>query len=194
MAIDTVSSTVVGVFENRAQAQQAVDELRRQGYTDSQIGMAAQDASGASTVAGGGVGPGADRAVVNTEETGHTTGEHAGHDAVAGGVTGAVVAGLASLLIPGIGPIVAGGILATALGGAVAGAAIGGIAGALIHAGVPEEHAGYYEGEFRSGRTLVTVQAGANAQAAREVMRRFGGYDVDSRNTTGGTTSTVTVV
>ena len=40
---------------------------------------------------------------------------------------------------------------------AAVGAGLGAIAGALMGMGVPEEHARYYEGEAKAGKTLVTV-------------------------------------
>jgi hypothetical protein len=36
-------STVVGVFENHVQAQKAVAELKRRGFTESQIGVAGRN-------------------------------------------------------------------------------------------------------------------------------------------------------
>ena len=47
--------------------------------------------------------------------------------------------------------------------------------------GVPEEEARYYQGEFESGRAVVTVKAETRAGEAEEILRRFGAYDVNSR-------------
>ena len=60
------------------------------------------------------------------------------------------------------------------------GAGVGAIAGALIGMGVPEEHAKYYEGEVKSGRTLVTVRAPQRYPEARELLRQYGAYDIES--------------
>src|SRR3977135_1220216 len=82
--------------------------------------------------------------------------------AVAGGVLGGRgggLVGIGALAIPGVGPFIAAGAFATALGGAAIGAGLGAIAGALVGMGVPEEHARYYEGEAKAGKTLVTVRA-----------------------------------
>jgi hypothetical protein len=46
---------------------------------------------------------------------------------------------------------------------------------------MPEEEAIFYKGEFDAGRVLVTVQAGDRASEAAEVLRRFGAYDITSR-------------
>jgi uncharacterized protein (TIGR02271 family) len=98
---------------------------------------------------------------------------------------------VAAGLIPGVGPIIGAGILAATLGGAAAGAAAGGMLGALTGLGVPEDEAEYYEGEFKSGRTLLTVKADGRAQEATSILRRFGAYDIDSRGATTGTTTPV---
>ncbi len=163
----TYRTTAVGVFTDRAQADRALEELRRAGFEDRHLGYAHRefDQAGRRVVA-------RDRA--------DTTSEHAAKGAVAGGVAGGVIAAAVSLFIPGIGPVVAGSILATALGGAVVGAAIGGVAGALTSAGVPEHEAKYYEGEFEAGRILVTVHAGNRYDEAVAILRRAGAYDVES--------------
>ena len=153
--------TVVGVFDSSEQADRAVDELRRVGFRDDQIGYAVRGAEGE----------------VTTGATGAATGPGLATGAVIGGLVGAA----AALLIPGIGPVVAGGVLASVLGGAAVGAAAGGILGALVGMGIPEEEASYYESEFQAGRILVTVKADGRAAEAREVMRRFGAYDIENR-------------
>jgi hypothetical protein len=165
-------STVVGVFEHRNDAERAIDELHRAGFTDQQIGFLIRD--------GG-------------EHTTHdvtTDTSQAGEGAVGGMLAGAGIGGLvaaaASLLIPGFGPVLAGGFLATTLGGAAIGAAAGGILGALVGMGVPEEEARYYESEFKAGRMLVTVRADGRFNEARDILYRCGAYDVDRRTGTVG--------
>ena len=159
----TGRSTAVGVFENAGQAQLAVNELRQVGFSDDQIGFVARDqdreGGGDDANAGGGAATGA----------------------VTGGLIGGLLGAAAALLIPGIGPIVAGGVLASALGGAAIGATAGGLLGALAGLGVPEEEAQYYESEFASGRTIVTVQAGDRYEEAVAILRKQGGYDYTQR-------------
>jgi len=69
---------------------------------------------------------------------------------------------------------------------AASGAAIAGLAGALIGLGIPEEEAHYYEGEFKAGRTLVTVRAPGRYEEAHDILRRFGAYDHANRHATTG--------
>jgi hypothetical protein len=85
---------------------------------------------------------------------------------------------VAAGLIPGVGPAIAGGTLMALLASAGAGAAVGSVLGALIGLGVPEAEAGYYEGEFKSGRTLVTVKADERAGEAWDCLARHGAYDM----------------
>ena len=164
----TQRPTVVGVFDNRADAEKAVEELHRAGFRDDQIGFAARGGETAEgTTEWQTAGPG-------------EAGEGAAKGAVSGGIIGAILGALATGLIPGIGPVIAGGLLAGIIGGAAAGAAGGGLLGALVGSlGVPEEEARYYDEEFRAGRTLVTVKTEGRSAAAIAVLRRCGALDVD---------------
>jgi hypothetical protein len=163
--------TAVGVFDDRHHAEEAIEDLKRHGFRDDQIGFAFHG----------------DQRNMGREH--HDEGSAAGEGAVGGLLAGAGIGGLiaaaASVFIPGVGPILAGGILASALAGAAVGAVAGGILGALVGMGVPEEEARYYEGEFHSGRPVVTVGAGDRYAEAMDIMRRHGGHDYESRNMAG---------
>jgi hypothetical protein len=165
-----MSRTVVGVFENRTDAESAVDALHSAGFRDEEVGIVAHrtDTEGMAARPG----------TAEPDASGAIGG------AVTGGALGAVLGAAAALVIPGVGPVLAGGVLASALGGAAIGAAAGGILGALTDMGVPEEEARYYDTEFRSGRTLVTVRAAGRADEATSVLRRFGAYDISTRGAT----------
>jgi hypothetical protein len=155
-------TTVVGVFENRSSAQQAVAELRQMGFRDDQIGVVSHDT---------------DIAAIE-EEKGDTVAEGALAGAAAGASVGALWGvGIAAGLLPAIGPVIAGGTLAAILASAATGAAAAGLIGALIGMGLPQEEAEFYDEEFRSGRTVVTVRADERAIEARAVFDRFNAYD-----------------
>jgi uncharacterized protein (TIGR02271 family) len=154
----------VGVFENRADAEKAIEDLHRAGFRDSQIGIVAREKGRVTKKTSKG------------EET------HAGEGAAAGAVAGAGVGalvglGIAAGVIPVIGPAIAGGTLAVVLANAAGGAALAGAAGALIGLGIPEDDAKYYERELKAGRTIVTVRATTRLEEAREILRRHHGYD-----------------
>jgi uncharacterized protein (TIGR02271 family) len=169
-------TTVVGVFHDRNDADRAVDELRRAGFRNDQIGVVAKrDDSYGDTA---------------TDDEG----SEAGTGAVAGMVAGAGIGGLVGLgiiagVIPVLGPVIAGGTLATILANAVGGAAIAGVTGALIGAGIPEKEAEYYQGEFEAGRTLVTVQCDGNASEAITILRGHNAYDMQTTPVRAGTST-----
>jgi hypothetical protein len=79
--------------------------------------------------------------------------------------------------------VLSAGILAATLGGAAAGAAAGSLLGALTAAGVSEEEALYYENEFKSGKTLVAVNADGRYLEATSMLRRLGAYGIDDPET-----------
>jgi len=154
-------STVVGVFNDRARAQEAVRALKQAGFREEQIGVVARH-----------------------EETEHAVaeGSKAGAGAATGLAAGAGIAALWSLgislgVLPVIGPILAAGPIAAALLSAAGGAAAGGLVGALIGLGIPEDEAKYYESEFQSGRTIVTVHAEGRTEEAWTILHRHGAYN-----------------
>jgi hypothetical protein len=65
-------------------------------------------------------------------------------------------------------------VLASTLTGVGIGAATGGIIGALVALGVPEVDARHFDEGLRSGRTLVTVDAGARTAEALMLLDRHG--------------------
>jgi uncharacterized membrane protein len=156
-------SIVVGVFSDRARAQQAINELHNLGFKDDQIGYVVLGEKGLEGIAG------------------KQPVEGAILGAAGGGVAGGLLGAGASLLIPGVGPAIAGGILAATLAGLGVGAVAGGITGALVQLGIPEEHARFYQKELEAGRCVVTVQAPGNQLAVQDVFRRHGAYDVSTR-------------
>lgn len=164
MANATANKVTVGVFNTREAAHRAIDDLKKAGYRDDQIGLVGKDASGKT---------------VKKDGAGDT---HAGEGAAIGAAAGAGVAGLVSLgitfgVIPVIGPVLAVGPLAAALISAAGGAAAGTIAGALIGWGIPEEDARYYEGEVKAGRYLVTLDRGDRSEDPWGTFTRHGGYN-----------------
>jgi hypothetical protein len=157
-------TTVVGVFQDDESAINAVQDLRSNGFAADQLGYAGHSVADPS--------PGDAAEDVASEVAG---------GAVGGGLLGGVIGAVAAGVIPGIGPIVGAGILTATLGGAAAGAAAGGILGTLMANGVPEEEARYYDQEFRTGRSLVTVKAGDRYDEAQAILRNQGAYDIETR-------------
>ena len=176
----TRGSTVVGVFDDREAAREAIEALKDAGFTGDTISILSPDKQATKELA---------------EDTGTHAGSGAATGAVAGGILGGLggwLVGIGALAIPGVGPFIAAGAFATALGGAAIGAGVGAIAGALVGMGVPEEHAEYYEGEAKAGKTLVTVRATGRYDEAQQILRGHGAYDVESRHRGAGATGNPT--
>ena len=163
----TDRQTVVAVFHSPAEAQQAVRDLKVAGFTDQQIGIAAKDHDGS----------------YQDQTEGSKAGEGAAVGAVSGLGAGALWGlGIVAGVLPAIGPVIAGGALAAIAASAAGTAAAGGLIGALVGSGIPEEEAEYYESEFNSGRTVVTVKAGAERYAeAERILDHSNAYDYDRR-------------
>jgi len=168
-------STAVGVFEDRAQADRAVAELREAGFRDDQIGVAMRHDAGDFEIN------------QDTDGEGSEVGAGAATGALAGLGLGAL-AGLGVLagMIPVVGPAIAGGTLGVILSNAAAGAGIAGLVGALIGVGIPEEEATYYQGEFEAGKVVVTVQAAGRVREAEEILSRNYAYNIHSQGNAGG--------
>jgi hypothetical protein len=177
----TGERAIVGVFEDRLRAEEAVDALHQAGFAHDKIGYALR---GSDAVAGGMI----------TDADGAKDAKGAVAGAVTGGMVGGVLAAGISLLIPGVGPLVAGGILASFFGGAIAGTAVGGILGAMTGLGISEDEARHYERAFHEGKAIVAVKPGARHADAADILVRFGGHNVHTEATspvrTEGTFST----
>lgn len=148
------TSTVVGLFRDRDDAEKAIRALHDAGFSEREIGIAMRDAAEQKDI---------------SERTG-ATGEGAKKGAVSGGVVGGLAGLLGALLIPGLGPIVVAGWLGSTLVGAGIGAAAGGLIGGLIDLGVSEDEAHHFEKGVQSGGILVTVNAGGRAHEAYEIL------------------------
>lgn len=153
-------TVIVGVFTERVQADQAMDDLQQAGFRD--VGFLVRDDNGTT------------QALPEVSDDTNQDNEYktTATGIVTGGVVGGVVGAAAALLIPGIGPAIAGGIVTTMLGGAALGAATGGIFGSLMDLGVPEDAARHYDNEVRSGRTIVIVQAEEHPLDAFHILER----------------------
>lgn len=183
----TNRSAVVGVFDTRAQAHQAVEELRRAGFSDNQITMVMHHRNDGTV----------EITDLDAAKAAHVTGENKASEgaavgAIAGGLGGGAVA-LALGMIPGVGPVLSWGtaMAATMFGiGAAAGGTTGGIVGALIGMDIPEDEARYYEKELKAGRVLVGVHSDRLDQA-EAILDRCGGCHAEALpagTTTGHTT------
>ncbi|PLT48304.1 hypothetical protein B8V81_0436 [Paenibacillus pasadenensis] len=137
----------VGVYERDAQAEQALGELQRAGFSRDELSVLTRDRERYDGV---------------LDESGTMAPEGIAAGVTTGGLAGGTVgllAGLGALAIPGIGPIIAAGPIVAALGGAAVGASTLGIVGGLVGMGFAESEAKRYEKEVQDGRILVFVEA-----------------------------------
>jgi hypothetical protein len=166
--VTATRTLLVSAFDSRIEAEKAVDELEQSGFTHEDIGFALR---GTDVTRGG----------MATDTIGLKDDKGAATGAVTGGVVGGLLGAAAAILIPGVGPVLAAGILATSLGYAAAGVAVGGILGAMTGAGLSEDEAQYYQKEFDAGRAIVTVRSSDRDAQAAAILRRHGGYDMQTR-------------
>lgn len=147
--------TIVGMFEDRIEAQSAIERLRSAGISTDSISVAMRDTREAGELA-------------DTTGTESLAEEGATAGAVSGAGVGALI-GLAlvgsTVVLPGVGTFLIGGPLAAALTGAGIGAASGGLIGGLIGAGIPEDEAQRYAEGMEQGHVLVTAHV-PDTQAA----------------------------
>ncbi|HEX2914784.1 MAG TPA: general stress protein [Chloroflexia bacterium] len=158
--------TLVGVFDDSRQAENAINTLRQAGFGPNEISVVTREL--------------ADQRQLDTA-AGNQAPEGALAGSLGGGTLGAVLGWLlagGTALIPGIGPVAAAGIFAATVGGALIGGTVGGVSGALIGQGVPESEAEDYEAHVKAGRTLVAVNVADTTRlnAAKAIFENAHAY------------------
>jgi uncharacterized protein (TIGR02271 family) len=169
-----MAKTVVGLFDNRAEAQAVVSDLLAEGFRRESVSAMSKKMDGR------------DPAVEYVEEDGREQVEEmakgAGAGAAIGGAAGLFLSVVAGAAVPGIGPVLAAGPLAAILAGAGIGATAGGLISGLTRLGVPDDDAHFYAEGLRRGGTLVSVEAADDeADRAVAVMKRRGAVEIDKR-------------
>jgi hypothetical protein len=161
-------TSVFCITTSRSQAEQIVDGLRSEGFSNNDISALFPDKDTARDFA---------HEKHTKAPEGAATG--AGTGGLLGGTLG-WLAGVGTLIIPGVGPLLAAGPIVAALSGAAVGAAVGGIAGALIGMGIPEYEAKRYEGKIKAGNILISVHTESSDEVAqaKEIFRAAGAQDI----------------
>ena len=164
------NKSVFGIYNGRAEAENAIDRLRAEGFRATDISVLLPENLG-------------------NKDIGVQGATKAPEGATAGGVSGATIggvlgwlAGIGSLAIPGIGPLIAAGPIVGALAGLGAGGAAGALVGALAGYGIPEYEAKRYEGRVRKGGILVSVHSDDSewTSKAKTILEETGAEDVSS--------------
>ena len=165
--------STIGVYDNLAQAEEAVRRLDRGGFPIKQISIVGQNTEHERDVQG----------YVTVEDLAK---KGAGTGAVAGGLLGLLTVA-ASIWLPGFGRLLVAGPLAAALlellggiGGTVTGAACGGALGALAGWGVSTQHILKYEEHLKAGKYLVIAHGSpAEMKHARHLLQSTGAQDLN---------------
>jgi hypothetical protein len=174
--------SVVGVFDSRTAAQQAIETLVSRGVDRDSLTFASMQLSTSAESF--------DRELTTIPTTdAEADGMGASVGAVVGGGIGASAglaggAAVASLLVPGVGTIFAIGLGAAALlgmGGAAVGATAGKAAEHALDIGVPRDDLRLYRDLLQRGRSLViaSVESDDQASVVKEVLRAQGAEDID---------------
>jgi len=165
--------TVVGLFDDMAQAKAAALNLENAGISHNDVSIVANNEGGRY-------------APVASDDNSSSGGGHAiGRDALVGaeigGVAGLLMA-ITGFAIPGLGWIAGAGWLMATILGAGTGALIGGLVGALTDVGVPEADAAHYNEGVRRGGTLVAVRAQEDmAMRVAQILGDAGAVNIDER-------------
>ena len=170
--------TVAEIFDSRAAAELAIQQILSQSIRTDRIAFLTPDMSKKQ------VGQ-----EVPTDDT-EAPGEGQALGGVVGGamgVAGGASLGMAtaSLIIPGVGPVIAGGILGAAIlgvGGTVTGMAVGDALDEALMQGLPHDELYVYEHALRRGRSMVIAFADdeETAESVTEVFENARAESIDA--------------
>jgi hypothetical protein len=168
---------VSGVFQDRKDAENAINQLRRAGVPDQRIGLVTPGSDGEQLETG--------LPVTDTERPGMGRAMGAAVGGAMGAAGGATLGlAVASLAIPGVGPVLAFGMVGAALVGivgATAGAAVGDTIEEELGEGVPHEDIYLYEDALRHGHSILLVYTDDEDQTekAEDILSDAGAMDLD---------------
>lgn len=140
-----MDTTTLGLFHTQESAENAINELSRNGIPSQDISIIMKDQERAESVS--------EATGVQVAE-GVTTGVTTG--GILGGVAGLLV-GIGAITIPGLGGVLIAGPLASTISGALTGVLAGGLLGGLIVLGLPKDEALLYETDIKTGAILLGV-------------------------------------
>jgi hypothetical protein len=164
------NTAVFGIYNTRAEAERAVDQVLAAGYSNEDVSVLMSDVDTTKDFA---------------HEKNTKAPEGAATGVAAGGAVGGtlgLLAGIGALAIPGVGPLIAAGPIMGALAGLGVGGAVGGLVGALVGMGIPEYEAKRYEGRVKDGGILLSVHCETPGEITRaeEVLKASGAHDISS--------------
>ena len=149
---EKATSSVVAVFRNHSDAEEAVRKLEMGGIPIQKISIIGRDFQLKEDVQG-------------YYRPSDAAKEGAGFGAWFGGLWGLLM-GFGLFLIPGAGPLIVLGPLAGMIAGAISGAGVGALVSGLMALGIDKEKALKLQSRLQAGEFLVTV-TGAHEEVAR---------------------------
>ena len=149
---EKATSSVVAVFRNHSDAEEAVRKLEMGGIPIQKISIIGRDFQLKEDVQG-------------YYRPSDAAKEGAGFGAWFGGLWGLLM-GFGLFLIPGAGPLIVLGPLAGMIAGAISGAGVGALVSGLMALGIDKEKALKLQSRLQAGEFLVTV-TGAREEVAR---------------------------
>jgi hypothetical protein len=149
---EKATSSVVAVFRNHSDAEEAVRKLEMGGIPIQKISIIGRDFQLKEDVQG-------------YYRPSDAAKEGAGFGAWFGGLWGLLM-GFGLFLIPGAGPLLVLGPLAGMIAGAISGAGVGALVSGLMALGIDKEKALKLQSRLQAGEFLVTV-TGAHEEVAR---------------------------
>jgi Heat induced stress protein YflT len=164
------SKRAVGLFPNRKQAQQALNELKDSGFAMDKVSIIAKDAEQGEQIG---------EAEISTQvgdQNVDTTGVVG--DAINTGVWGSVLVGLSSLAIPGLGAVIAAGSVGAAFVTSIAGVAVSAsstnnLVQSLMGLGITEEPARFISDKLQQGFYLVILDGNdEQIEIAKEILSK----------------------
>jgi uncharacterized membrane protein len=149
---EQATSSVVAVYRNHSDAEEAVRALEKSGIPMRKISIIGRDFQLREDVQG-------------YYRPSDAAKEGASFGAWIGGLWGMLL-GFGLFLVPGVGPLIALGPLAGLIAGAISGAGVGALVSGLMALGMDEEKALKLQARLQAGEFLVTV-TGASEEIAR---------------------------
>ena len=180
-----MAGTVVGVFDDNAQAERAAKALVDDGVPLADITLVFHGAGGASGAPHDTAAPDSDTLAVGVREVEThdierpmNAVDEVAPRAIVGFIIGAPLGSLAAALLvffPTLYDMMPGHVLEWQLGSALVGGALVAAIGGMSGGGIPKEAARGYHAEIEKGKTLVTTLASSrNAPHFQEILRSFG--------------------
>ena len=170
------NKAVFGLYTTRRQVENAVDELKAQGFRNTDVSVLLPEN-------------------VGTKDLAHEKGTKAPEGMATGATSGAVIggalgwlAGIGAMAVPGVGPLIAAGPIIAALTGVGVGGAVGGVAGGLVGLGIPDYEAKRYEGRIKGGNILLSVHSDDSKwrDKAERILKDTGAEDISSTSESKG--------